>query len=170
MICVLYANAYIMAAIIETKKKGRKSIQIDLTPMVDLGFLLITFFMFVAKMGESKALPIYIPDKTFTEHPTKFPEESTLSITIKENGSLFYTDHINKNSGLIDRSEFRNLISEKRRQISHLETLSPEAKAIHLLISPGYECHFEDLVFILDEINICDIKYYAITDDPNNKL
>src|SRR5687767_12855754 len=67
-ICIHHrGKSTVMAAIITpqstntSRRSPSKYIRIDMTPMVDLGFLLITFFIFTASMAENKALKLFMP-------------------------------------------------------------------------------------------------------------
>lgn len=60
----------------------------DLTPMIDIVFLLIVFFMTVANMQVQKMVPISVP---IAEQAT-IPDDraSRITVTLKEDGSVFY--------------------------------------------------------------------------------
>ena len=60
---------------------------VDLTPMIDIVFLLIVFFMTVASMITAEKHPIDMPVSLNSVLPEDFGERST--ITIKRDGSLY---------------------------------------------------------------------------------
>ena len=94
--------------IVEEKgKKGAKrrpkkqSTRIDMTPMVDLMCLLITFFMLTTAFSKSKVMVITMPDKDQTDKPNeKKPEISafrTLSIVLSDKDAVYYYVGADKN-------------------------------------------------------------------------
>ena len=75
------------------KKKAKKfSTHIDMTPMVDLMCLLITFFMLTTAFAKPKAMEITMPEKK--DDPTvKAPEiaaDRTINILISGDNKIFY--------------------------------------------------------------------------------
>src|SRR3978361_675062 len=72
-------------------KKGKKlSTRVDLTPMVDLGFLLISFFIFTTSLASPTAMKLVIPaDAPVSDHP-QTSEERTLTLLIAKDNRLFY--------------------------------------------------------------------------------
>ena len=73
-------------------KKGKKlSTRVDLTPMVDLGFLLITFFIFTTTMSQPTAFKLFLPDdRTTPENQNKAKESGALTLLLGKDNNVFY--------------------------------------------------------------------------------
>src|ERR1700753_1282211 len=72
-------------------KKGKKlSTRIDLTPMVDLGFLLITFFIFTTTLNEPTGMKLGLPADAKDKDQSKLNEKSALTILLGKDDNVFY--------------------------------------------------------------------------------
>lgn len=79
----------------DLKKKGRQkklSTRVDFTPMVDLGFLLITFFMLSTTLNKPQTMDIIMPtgDKVEEEEQTQVKESTAVTILLGENDKIYY--------------------------------------------------------------------------------
>src|SRR5436190_23908853 len=73
------------------KKRSKKmSTKIDFTPMVDLGFLLITFFMLTTTLAKPKTMEINMPEKEDVLDSTKVKASTALTVILSENDKIFY--------------------------------------------------------------------------------
>ncbi len=73
------------------KKRGKKmSTRVDFTPMVDLGFLLITFFMLTTSMNKPKTMEINMPVKDENADPTKVPASQTITLLLAKDNKVVY--------------------------------------------------------------------------------
>src|SRR6185295_10075646 len=70
----------------------KSSTHIDMTPMVDLAFLLLTFFMLTTTFSKPKRMDITMPtkDKPPPDQATKFPESQTMSILLGEKNKIIW--------------------------------------------------------------------------------
>lgn len=83
------------------KKKGAKKVSthIDMTPMVDLGFLLITFFMLTTTMIKPQTMEIAMPskDKVSEEEQTKVKASRAITIILGKDNKVFYYEGTREN-------------------------------------------------------------------------
>ncbi len=160
-------------------KKGKKlSTRIDLTPMVDLGFLLITFFMFTTTLAKPKTMEINMPYKDPNmkqEDQNKIKNSVALTILLSKNHRVYYYEGIGDDpgkapdlqiTGFNQKNGIRDEIIKKKKAVDAMKAtgaLGPKDETT-VLIKPDTTSTYSDLVNILDEMNINDIKVYAIID------
>lgn len=71
-------------------KAKKSSTKIDMTPMVDLAFLLLTFFMLTTTFSKPQAMEINMPVKDKVEDPPKIPGNQTLTLLLSDKNRIFY--------------------------------------------------------------------------------
>ena len=160
-------------------KKGKKlSTRIDLTPMVDLGFLLITFFMFTTTLAKPKTMEINMPykDEKLTDtEKNKLKASVAFTVLLSKNHRVYYYEGIGddpnkapdlKVTSFKAKDGIRDAIIAKKKIVDGMKRSGAlTAKdEMTVLIKPDTTSTYSDLVNILDEMNINDVKVYAIID------
>ena len=143
------------------KKSKKQSTRVDLTPMVDLGFLLITFFIFTTTMSEPTAMRLFLPkDTDKPEEQNKAKESGALTLLLGKNNQIFYYEGILSPDGANFKSTnfkgIRDVVIDKKRRT--------KAEDFVVVIKPGPESKFVNTVDLLDEMTISEIKRYALVD------
>jgi biopolymer transport protein ExbD len=161
-------------------KKGKKlSTRVDLTPMVDLGFLLITFFMFTTTMSKPKTMEINMPfkDPNIKEENQSVVKGSTaLTVLLSKDHRIYYYEGIGDNateppqvqvtSFRANDGGIRQVIIDKQKKVNDLirsGTLKSDDK-MTVLIKPDDNSTYEDFVDMIDEMKINAVKVYAVVD------
>jgi len=144
------------------KKAKKLSTRVDLTPMVDLGFLLITFFIFTTTLSQPTTMKLFMPkDDVKDEDLTKIKESGALNIIMGKSNGVYYYEGMDPSQ--LKASSYKQI----RDEIIKKKASTP-ADDLFITIKPDKESSYKNLVAILDEMTINDIKRYAI--DPANDV
>jgi len=182
------------------KKAKKQSTRVDMTPMVDLGFLLITFFIFTTTLSTPSTLGLNMPkDDKDPENQTEVKQSGALTIMLgKENHVYYYEGELAPDASNFKSSTFkdiRQVIIDKRKNVISIhrhdggcekiqqrarEKTPPdpnwqkacEDKDFMVIIKPNAEANYKNTVDILDEMTINAVQRYAIIDiaDVENQL
>jgi biopolymer transport protein ExbD len=153
---------------ITEKGKRRKAAppRVDLTPMVDLAFILITFFIYATTLTEEKALVLNTPVPG--EPSTSYIDTSTITImpTADDQYAYYHGTLDNPNEvSIINTKQLRTIILNKQHDLKGLPaSYSVQARKLHVIIKPDKHSKYENLVSVLDEMLINKVPYYAIVD------
>ena len=140
------------------KKAKKLSTRVDLTPMVDLGFLLITFFIFTTTMSQPTAMKLNLPkDTDKPEEQNKVKESGVLTLMLGKNDRVYYYEGtLAPDASNFKTSNFKEIRSEI---LSKKKSTNPEDFVI--VIKPDQDCSYKNVVNMLDEMLINDVKRYA---------
>ncbi|MBP6425004.1 MAG: biopolymer transporter ExbD [Flavobacterium sp.] len=156
---------------VRSKKSGSK---VDLTAMVDLAFLLITFFMLTTTLSKPQSMSLGLPDKEDKPDPknqVKVDENRTMTILLGDNDKLVrYVGLLAtpvKGGAPKDFSYGKGGIREEllARKKLVLEYTGNKDKGMIVIIKPSKKSNYRNLVDILDEMAIVDVPTYAIVND-----
>lgn len=156
-----------MAELTTSEKSGRKgrrstpSPRIDLTAMVDLAFLLITFFIMATSLAKPKAMSLAMPIKD--SHPEPVSDLRTMTICLGKNSmALWYMGMPEKpltTPAIVDfnKTGLRAVLINTRKKI-----LQISGKPMMVILKPSAHSVYSDFVAALDELNITGIQSYAV--------
>jgi biopolymer transport protein ExbD len=143
------------------KKAKKASTRVDLTPMVDLGFLLITFFIFTTTMSQPTAMKLFLPkDTDKPEEQNKAKESGALTLLLGKDHNVYYYE------GTLDPTgaNFKSSSMKKIRDVILGKKRSTPKDDLVIVLKPGNESTYRDVVDILDEMTINDIPRYALVE------
>ena len=163
-----------------SERKGRSfshnkkhSLMIDMTPMVDLGFLLITFFVFTTTISTPTVTDLYMPgDKPVTVLP-QLSNSLALTLILDDNNKIYYyhgdfNDAIKSNeifeTNYSTYSGIGKIIRQKQKDIDASGKFVEGRKGLMMLIKPTSKSVYKDVVDAMDEAVINDVKKYAIVE------
>jgi biopolymer transport protein ExbD len=140
----------------------RMSTRIDMTPMVDLAFLLLTFFILTSTFSKFRVMDVTMPDDRDPGHVLPVNHKDVLNLALAEDNKIYWW------IGLDPPVALTNYSTEGLRKILLENGRNPK---LVVLIKPMDNSKYENIVDLLDEIEITDTKRYAIVnfseDDRN---
>jgi biopolymer transport protein ExbD len=148
-------------------KAKKTSLRVDLTPMVDLGFLLIAFFIFTTSISQPTVMKLVMPDDGDSSHASA---SKTLNLILGTDNSVyvFNGNEVNniKNIGS-SATAIRNAILHKKNEIKNMYGSD---SGMIVLIKPTPVCTYANVVNALDEMLICNIETYVLEDASADEL
>ncbi|SDL94569.1 ExbD/TolR family protein [Chryseobacterium taihuense] len=159
-----------MAEVIAQEKQGGKSRQrkkrigIDMTPMVDLGFLLITFFMFTTNFTKPNVMDLGLPAKGPTEPTNVIDDKNQITFIIGKDNRIFYHQSNEKDivkSGLKE-TDYNGV--NVARIISQAYENAPKKEIFTIIVKPTDEANYKNFVDMMDNISLAKKDRYGIAD------
>jgi biopolymer transport protein ExbD len=131
------------------RKKGRRlGIRIDMTPLVDVAFLLLTFFMLTTSMVRPQTMEINLPpDK---DVKVEIGESNLLNLWVDENGKVFWAMGIEA-AKRIEFADLRSFLREKGA--------NPK---LTVLVRIDRKGKYSSMVEIMDELNLTSITRFSL--------
>jgi biopolymer transport protein ExbD len=150
----------------------KQSSKVDLTAMVDLAFLLITFFMLTTSLSKPQSMDLSLPDKdpdSTKTVDTKVDENRTMTLILGENNKLTYYMGLlatpiagPKDIAYGKDGIRRELLKRKKTVLEYSAGIGKPKNGIIVIIKPSKKSNYRNLVDILDEMAITGVETYAI--------
>ncbi len=177
------------------KKKAKKGVvRMDMTPMVDLAFLLLTFFILATSLSKPKALEIIYPKEVEDkDQKTKLQADlaTTLLIGEEDEHLFYYSGEFKPDTTVLIHVDFskdglRKVLIDKNKRINDrvnalkekLETgevndttykvafseIVNDSLAPFVIVKTIPKSKYRNVVNAMDELNITNIRKRAIMD------
>lgn len=177
------------------KKRAKKhGAHIDMTPMVDLGFLLLTFFVLTSQFSKPKTMEINMPVKPKdTANTTKIDDETalTLLLTEKKDKIYYYYGKFKSETSILKTTDYskegiRKVFMKRNetviKQVKELKekyskgeiadttfkrlaiNIKGDKKAVFVIVKADEKAKYKNVIDVIDELNVADVGKYALVD------
>jgi len=131
------------------KKSRRLGVRIDMTPLVDVAFLLLTFFMLTTSMSRPQTMEINLPPDADVK--VEIAESNLLTLRINEKGDIFWSIGI-ESPRRVKFEDLRKFLRERAQSNPKLVTLVKVDRA----------GKYNMMVNIMDELNLAEITRFSL--------
>lgn len=142
--------------------------RVDMTPMVDLNFLLLMFFMFTSTFSKPNVMDLGLPAKPDPTKPQPKPTEiklsNSISLLLGKNNRIFW--HQQDSSSLNDQNLNETNYDREgiRKVIEQAKARAADKSKFTVIIKPTDDAVYKNFVDILDEMAITKSEQYGVTD------
>ena len=149
-------------------RSKKQSTRVDMTPMVDLGFLLITFFMFTTTFSKPNVMDLGLPakpkEKDKKPPPTEIKLSNSISLLLGKDNKIFW--HQQDNTSLTDQNLNETTFDREgiRKVIEQAKANAADKSKFTVIIKPTDDAVYKNFVDILDEMAITKNERYGVTD------
>ena len=147
----------------------RLSTRIDLTPMVDLGFLLITFFILTTALSTPSVMKLNLPQDE-GEHNMQVPESKTLNLVLGKNNTIGY--YLGADAGKMQFTNYSTggLRFEIQKAQDEVSLRFGNKSELFAVIKPTPESSYKNVVDVLDEMLINQVTRYVLTEADEKEM
>ena len=149
-------------------RSKKQSTRVDMTPMVDLNFLMLMFFMFTTTFSKPNVMDLGLPAKPKKDAPppqrTEIDLTNSISLFIGKDNRIFYhqTDQAGLNENTLqettyDKEGITKVIEQAKRR-------AKDVKKFTVIIKPTDDAVYKNFVDILDQMTITNSQQYGVTD------
>ncbi|HEV2478563.1 MAG TPA: biopolymer transporter ExbD [Puia sp.] len=139
------------------RRSKKLSTRVDLTPMVDLGFLLITFFIFTTTMTQPTAMRLILPKDVPDSIRNEVPKSAVITLIPAKNDLIYYYEGDDPTKmQTADYRSIRDIVLDKKRRSN--------PKWFEVILKPSKDASYKNIVDILDEMKIDAVPHYALVD------
>ena len=149
------------------KHRQRSSIHIDMTPMVDLGFLLITFFIMITTFQKENIMDLGLPAKSPVPINNEIDVKNQLTFILGEKDKVFYYQ---KEAKLLTASDLQSVAqNDIPKVIEQYKNNALDQEKFTVIIKPTDHSNYQNFVDMLDNLAIGQNERYGITDLRSNE-
>jgi len=145
------------------KTQNKKPIRVDMTPMVDLGFLLITFFMFTTNFSKPNVMDLGLPANNPGE-PTEINYKNQITFILGKEGKVFYYQSDKKDLNEKSLKEVTFDKAQVAKTIEAAKAKAPKKDFFTVIIKPADDSQYKSVVDMLDELAITKSERYGISE------
>jgi biopolymer transport protein ExbD len=155
-----------------SKRRAKKmSTRIDMTPMVDLAFLLLTFFMLTTTFAKPTVMQLTMPVMPKEPIESGLKDSQAMTVILGKGHKVHYYFGLNApQDKSVPTPELYTTTFAANGIRQAVLTRQQQRPGLVVIIKPSADSKYQDMVDILDEMNITDQRKYALVKITNDDL